>query len=349
MPHSLDEHLIYQQQTLREALKMLNHLAVDLNLFVVNNQRELIGSITDGDIRRGVVAGAQLDDPVFGVMHAPCSYLQQGRVDPYTIIEIRNKDIKMIPIVDDRMQVVELLNLRKQRSLLPIDAVIMAGGKGSRLLPLTQNTPKPLLPVGNKPIIAYGLDRMKLFGINNVHITVNYLKEQLIDFAERYATGSQRIGCVAEDSPLGTIGSLSLIDRWEHDYILLTNSDLLTNIDYEDFFLSFLESEADMMVAGIPYSIKVPYAVMETEGKRVKAFKEKPEYTYYTNTGMYLLKRKLLSLIPRGEFYNATDLMEKLLSDEYKLSYYPMIAYWLDVGKHDDYNKAQEDIKHLKL
>ena len=345
----MDKHLIFQNQTLLEALKMLNGLGIDLSLFVINDQHKLIGSITDGDIRRGIVKGISLDTLVAEVMYSPCSYLRRGHFDPYAVIEKRDQNIKILPIVDERMQVVDLLNFRKQRSSLPIDAVIMAGGKGTRLLPLTQNTPKPLLLVGGKPIIAYGIDRMNTYGIKNIHITVNYLKEQIIDFAASYSSISSRISCVTETSPLGTIGSLSLIDYWEHNTILLTNSDLLTNIDYEDFLLSFLESGADMMVAGIPYSIKVPYAVLETSENNIRAFKEKPEYTYYTNAGMYLLKRKLLSLIPKGEFYNATDLMDKLIREEYNLAYYPMVAYWLDVGKHNDYIKAQEDIKHLNI
>ena len=326
---------------------MLDALATDLNLFVLDQGGRLVGSITDGDIRRGIVRGAQLDDPVSGIMRSPCSYLNQEKIDPRNVRTLRERQLQMVPIVDSGMKVVDLLNFRQHRSRLPIDAVIMAGGKGTRLLPLTQDIPKPLLPVGDKPIIAYGLDRMKTYGINNVHLTVNHLKEPLIQFAEEYAAPPQRITCVAEDTPLGTIGALTLIDDWKHDYLLLTNSDLLTTIDYEDFFLSFLESDADMMVAGIPYSIKVPYAVLETQGKSVTAFREKPEYTYYTSTGIYLLKRKLLSLIPTDTFYNATDFMESLLEQGYQLSYYPLLAYWLDIGKHHDYAKAQEDIKHL--
>ncbi len=343
----ITRHLISTNTSLREAVARLDALATDLNLFVVDEQRKLIGSITDGDIRRGIVQGLQLYDSIEKVMHVPCSYLEQEDIDLTFIKRERSRGIRTLPIVDAERHVTDILLFRRQKTLLPLDAVIMAGGKGSRLLPLTQHIPKPLLPVGDKPIIEYNLRRLQEYGVRHITLTVNYLKEQLQDYASRISSEKQPVRCVEETSPLGTVGALSLITDWHHDYILLTNSDLLTNIDYEDFFLSFVASGADMMVAAVPYPVKIPYAILEVTDDEVTAFREKPEYTHYANTGIYLLKRDLLSLIPTNSFYNATDLMDRLLQDGRKLAYYPMVAYWLDVGKPDDYKKAQEDILHL--
>jgi len=347
---NLHKHLIFPDKTIYEVLTLLNELGTDLNMFVVNNEQKLIGSITDGDIRRGIISGARLDDPISRVMNSNFSFLYEHNIDHNKVIEKRKQRIRILPLVNNKMEVIGLLNFRLEKTKLPIDAVIMAGGKGTRLLPLTQKKPKPLLKVGDKPIISYGIDRMMLFGIKNISITVNYLKEQIIEYAKNYSIfKSANINCISEDKPLGTLGSIKLIEQWHNDYILVTNSDLLTNIDYEDFFISFLNEGADMMVASVPYTVKVPYAILESENKNVKSFKEKPEFTYQANTGIYLLKKKLLSLVPDGEFFNATDLMDKVINSSYKLAYYPMLSYWLDIGKHDDFKKAQEDIKHLKF
>lgn len=340
-------HLISADSSLYEAIVSLDALATDLNLFVVDPQRRLMGSVTDGDIRRGIVGGAQLSDSIEKIMHAPCSYLRQENIDLTFIKQERSRGIRTLPIVDAERRVVDILSFRQQKTVLPLDAVIMAGGRGSRLLPLTQHTPKPLLPVGGKPIIEYNLRRLQQYGVRHITLTVNYLKDQLQSYASRISSEMWPVRCVEEPTPLGTVGALSLITDWHHDYVLLANSDLLTNIDYEDFFLSFIDSGADMMIAAVPYPVKIPYAILEVAHDRITAFREKPEYTHYASTGIYLLKRALLSLIPPDSFYDATDLMDRLLQNSYKLAYYPMVAYWLDIGKPDDYKKAQEDILHL--
>ncbi|MEK6477781.1 nucleotidyltransferase family protein [Catalinimonas sp. 4WD22] len=349
MQKDIRKFLIGENQSIFEALDRLNQLLTDLNLFVVNEEDKLLGSITDGDIRRGLLKGIKLEEAVTKVMHSSCKYLNEHEIDLDKVVEYRKKDLKILPIINQQRKIVGLLNFNKVHTLLPIDAVIMAGGKGTRLLPLTQEKPKPMLEVGNKPILAYNLERLQKFGIRNITITVNYLKEQIEEYVDKLPKSGNRITCITETQPLGTIGALSLIENWQNDYILLTNSDLLTNIDYEDFFLEFIKSGADMMVASLPYHIKVPYAILETDHNKIKAFKEKPEYTYYANTGIYLFKKELLSFIPKNSFFNATDLMEGVIENNKMLCYYPMLNYWLDIGKHDDFKKAQEDIKHLRI
>jgi len=344
----IDQYLISEEATLFECLQQLNQLKRNLNLFVVNEEKRLLGSITDGDIRRGILRGVGLQDGVQSVMNASCKYLVKDNLDLLLIKEQRKRAIKVLPIVDHQLRVIDLLNFDRVNTSLPVDAVIMAGGKGSRLLPLTQKTPKPLLPIGDKPIIAYNLERIMRYGITNIFITVNYLKEQLYDFVQSDSAFST-IRCVEEREPLGTIGALSLIQDWKNEYILLTNSDLLTNIDYEDFFFDFVQSGCDMMVAAISYPIQVPYAILETEGKKITSFKEKPDYMYQANTGIYLIKRRLLEYIPPNSFFNATDFMDILLEKGHTISYYQLVGYWLDIGKHEDFKKAQEDIKHLKF
>jgi NDP-sugar pyrophosphorylase family protein len=225
----------------------------------------------------------------------------------------------------------------------------MAGGRGIRLKPLTDDTPKPLLKVGDKPILEHNINRLRLYGIDDFWITVKYLGNQIEEY---FGDGRERnitIQYIYEDDPMGTIGSVSKINNFNHDYVLVTNSDLLTNIDYEHFFLDFIKQEADFSVVTIPYSVDVPYAVLETNNGHILNFREKPTYTYYSNGGIYLMRKELLKLIPIEKHYNATDLMEALIKSGKKVISYPLAGYWLDIGKHEDYEKAQRDILNISF
>ena len=146
---------------------------------------------------------------------------------------------------------------------------------------------------------------------------------------------------------MGTLGALRMVSNVSRKHLLVMNSDLLTNIDFEDFFREYTTHDADMAVATIPYRVKVPYAVLQTEGNRIIQFQEKPDYVYYSNAGIYLMRRELVSLIPENEMYNATDMMERLIADGRKVISYPVRSYWLDIGKPEDFAKAQEDIRHI--
>jgi len=225
----------------------------------------------------------------------------------------------------------------------------MAGGRGERLRPLTDDIPKPLLKVGEKPIIEHNIDRLKCFGIDDIWISLGYLGSQINEYFKSGISKSIKIKYVWEEKVLGTAGALTLINDFNHDCILMMNSDLLTNIDFEDLYLFYLKHDADFVVSCIPYQVKVPYAVMETKDNIVTGFKEKPSYTHYSNAGIYMMKKEVIDLVPKNEFYNATDLMEKLIRLRKKIVAYPIIDYWLHIGNHEDFRKAQTDIISIKL
>lgn len=343
------DYLLLDSSSVKIALENLEHLSSHAVLFLVNEEGVLKGSITDGDIRRGLINGLTMDSPLTSFANLNPRVVSKHSYNINEIITYRRKNIDILPIVDKTQKVINVLNLRLQKSYLPIDSLVMAGGKGTRLRPLTENTPKPLLKVGNKPIIEHNLDRLRLFGIDDIWISVHYLGEQIENFFGDGSSRGQFIKYVWEDQPLGTLGAIKLINDFKHDYILVTNSDLLTTLDYEDFFLDFIEKKADMSVVTIPYKVSIPYAVLETDNAKVLSFKEKPSYTYYSNGGIYLLKREVLKKAPKGTFFNTTDLMEILINEKKNVISYPMRDYWLDIGKHQDYEKAQDDINHLKL
>lgn len=344
------KHLIQKENSVREALIKLDELASDAILFIVDESNKLIGSLTDGDLRRGFIKGLGFENSILEFVQANPKFVYDDEFDQSKLEEFKSRNFKIIPILNKDHQIVDILNFKTRTTLLPVDAVLMAGGEGKRLRPLTENTPKPLLKVGDKPIIEYNIDRLAKVGVENIYLSINYLGEQLEDYFQDGAAKQLKIKYIREDKPLGTIGSVLLVDDFEHDEILVMNSDLLTNIDFEDFYKMFKNSDADMAVAATTYSVDVPYAVLETdEGQRVKSLKEKPKYNYFSNAGIYLLKKEVLNMIPKGSFFDITDLMERILEMNLNLVTYPINGYWLDIGKHEDFKKAQEDIKHIKL
>ena len=347
---SYTDYLIRQRSTIREALSLLDGMSsIDPILFVVDEQNRLVGSLTDGDIRRGLISRVDLDDKIENIFQNDPKYIVKGQEEFEKILIYRESNLRVIPVVDLNHCVVNVVNFREIKSYLPVDAVIMAGGKGQRLLPLTEHTPKPLLLVGNKPIIEHNLDRLAMFGIDDFWISINYLGEKIESYFGDGSLKNVQINYIKENRPLGTLGSISLVDKFKHDYILITNSDLLTNIDYEHFFLDFISQDADMAVVTIPYQVNIPYAVLETEDGNVLGFKEKPTYTYYSNGGIYLLKKSLIEMVPKDDFYNATDLMNELIRQKKKVYSYPLIGYWLDIGTPTDLDKAQNDVTKIKF
>ncbi|NEW85586.1 MAG: NTP transferase domain-containing protein [Mariniphaga sp.] len=329
-----------------EALRKLDQEKSNQTLFVLDENKKLIGTITDGDIRRGLIKGLNLDSPVQLFCFPNFSFIN-GKIDVSTIHHLKKEGIKVLPKLNDLGQIERVYDLAKLNSILPLHAVIMAGGRGERLRPLTDKIPKPMLPLGDKPIIEHNIDRLISYGIETITISVRYLSDQIINY---FGDGSAKgicINYIEEDAPLGTIGCVSQIDKINQEAILILNSDVFTNIDFEDFYLDFENTHADMAVASIPYSVDIPYAIMELNENCITSFKEKPKNTYYANAGIYLIKKEKLALIPKDTFYNATDLMELIISNNGKLIHSPITGYWIDIGKHDDYNKAKEIIKHL--
>lgn len=347
----INKFIFSEKGTAREALQFINEIAIpNIAIFIVNENKQLKGSLTDGDIRRGLLNGLMIDEKVDKFMNVHSRFLREEENNFANVAAYKEFGIRFIPVVDQSMHIVQVIDLDKLRSIIPVDAVLMAGGKGERLKPLTDNTPKPMLKVGDKPIIVRNLERLLTYGINNFHISVRYMAEKIIEGLREYPLENAVVHFVREDKPLGTIGSVKLIPDFQHDAILLMNSDLLTNIDFEDFYKRFTDSKADMLVATVPYHIDVPYAVMDINtDDEVISFSEKPRYTYYSNAGIYLFKKELLHLIPDEEVFDATHFMETVIANKKKLNSYPILGYWLDIGRPEDFYKAQEDVKHIKL
>lgn len=344
-----NKHIINERQSLLSALKVINSLMPDpLVLFVVDDEDKMVGTLTDGDSRRALIAGVSVNDSIEKVMHKNFNFLRKGVDDDVQHLhEQKLKKMKLVPLLDSDNHIVDIVNLEKYITRLPVDAVLMAGGKGERLRPLTEKTPKPLLEVGGKCIIDHNIDRLISYGVEHIDVTVNYLAEQL---EEHFATPRDgvQVRTFREPKFLGTIGSIKFVDTFYNDTILVMNSDLFTNIDYEDFFLHFQQNDAEMSVAAVPYNISIELGILDLDGRNIKGLIEKPKYNYYANAGIYLIKKRALAEIPENTFFHATHLVEKLVAQGKKVIRYPLNGTWIDIGTPQEYQKAKDFVKHLK-
>ena len=340
----LARHIISGSATIRETLVALNMLSGDsMTLFAVDPDGCLIGSVTDGDIRRALIAGHTTEDRVGDIafprfISLPESASPEERYR--TVSKAHDRRINLLPVTKDG-KLVDVIDIRFMKSAIPADAVLMAGGRGERLRPLTLDTPKPLLKVGGRPIIDYNVESLMRYGVGNVYVTVNYLKDQIIEhFTDPKWQG--HVHCVEEPCRLGTLGSVALIDTLSQDHVIVMNSDLLTNIDFEKLWRHHVDSGAVLTMATVPYTVSVPFAILKTDGDRVIGLEEKPTFNHFANAGVYMIERKVLEGIKRGEYLDAPDFVESLIEKGLKVSHFAIEGTWIDIGSPDDFRYANE-------
>lgn len=339
-------HVIDHSATLYQALEQLNALSGGcMTLFVVRRGR-LVGTLTDGDVRRAFLAGAQPDWPVEKAANSRCAYAQ-ATPDPAYLRSLRARGIRLVPVVDGDMRPVDAIPLDHNRTRLPLRAVLMAGGRGERLRPATLTLPKPLLEIEGKAIIDYNVEALADCGISDITVCTGYLAEKI---ERHFATpvAGVKVTTVQEASPLGTIGAVSLLKPSPLPTLVM-NSDLLTTISFEEMFLHHRDSGAAATVAAVPYQVSVPFAILSTDPARpdrVVAVEEKPSYSYYANAGIYIFSPEALALLAPGVRTDATDLLGALISNGMDVTYYPIKGTWIDVGSPVDFRQAGELMKH---
>lgn len=337
---------INQKSTLLQALEAINALPGSrMTLLVTNDEGKMTGTLTDGDIRRALIRGTALTAPVADAMHRSFSYLNDGDIDVESLKEIRSSGKHLIPVLDASGHITRVIDTTRIRTVLPVKAVIMAGGKGERLRPMTLSVPKPLLKVDGKSIIDYNVEALASVGIDDITVTVNYLAEKIEEHFASPVAGVQ-VKCVREPFMMGTIGSARLAGLPDHGTTLVMNSDLLTTISYEDMYLHHTDSGADITIAVIPYNVSVPYAILATEGGRVKSLEEKPSYAYYANAGIYLVNNRLLNNLPADRRTDATDFITEAIASDLNVTYFPISGTWIDIGSPVDFRHACELMAH---
>lgn len=342
----MKRHIITTQATILQSLERLNRLSGDvMTLFAVGGDGRMAGTLTDGDVRRALLRGASLTDSVEHAVNR--TFRSVGvPIDVHAVKEARAKGIRLLPQLDNDGRIIGMLDLTLTHTSLPLTAILMAGGKGERLRPMTLTTPKPLLKIGGKPIIDYNIEALSRVGITDVTVTTRYLAEQL-DAHFTQPVGGIQVKTVREDIPLGTIGAASLVKRDNPDgATIVMNSDLLTTLSLEDMYLRHVAEKADITIAAIPYAVSVPYAILTTEGSLVKGLEEKPSYSYYANAGIYIISNRLLDTLPSNERTDATDLIERAIEQGKRVVYFPINGTWIDIGSPVDFSHAEELMQH---
>lgn len=346
---TLHRHIIAREASLKDALERLNTLSGnEMTLFVVDSQGSLsvLGSLTNGDIRRAILAGMSLDTTVEKAMFADFKFLRADSSDQVDDIrQMRALGINMVPVIDNDGRLVRIEDLNERPSILPLSAILMAGGKGERLRPLTLDTPKPLLRIDGKAIIDYNVEALIRAGITDITVCTRYLADRI---KEHFSTPIMdvNIKCVTESIPMGTIGAAALITHRPKGNTLVMNSDLLTTVSFEDMYLKHRDTRADVTVGVIPYQVSVPFAILSTSDGRVTGIEEKPSYSYYANAGIYIFRNEILSTLQPDIRTDATDLIRQAIDDGRNVTYHVINGTWIDVGSHTDFRHAEDLMRH---
>ena len=340
------------ESTLLDGLFKLNNMPKNLQIsrliiFVIDNKGSVLGSLTDGDIRRDLVINKDLNKKVSEICNKNFYYLDYNQ-EQFNLVNFRKKNIKILPVLDSSRRIVDLIDLENTNAILPLECMIMAGGRGKRLSPLTDKTPKPMLKLGDKSIIEHNIDRLISFGIKKFYISIKYLGEQIVDYFGDGTSKGIEIQYIRENKPLGTAGSLSKIKKIKTDKLLIINSDLFTDINFEDMYLNLISNKADMVIASKEYVVNVPYGIFENDNFNVNSLIEKPTYKYNLNAGVYILNKKLINKVPKNKYFDITQLIEKLLEQNKKVIHFPILGYWIDIGKPEDLKMAERLFKHSK-
>lgn len=341
---------IKRTQTLREALRCLDTNGEGIAL-VVGEGGKLLGTITDGDLRRATLAGLDIDKVTIdsllrgrkGSQARPLTALV-GTKGVELMRMMKASGLRHIPLVDAMGRVKELALLRELalEDELPVTAVVMAGGLGTRLRPLTDTLPKPMLPVGDRPVMEHVLEQLQKVGIGHVTITTHYKPEAIVEhFGDGRRFGVE-IDYVNEKEPLGTAGALGLLKPPEGP-VLVINGDVLTQVNFRSMLSYHADNRAEMTVGVRRFALEVPYGVLDMEGSEVIRLDEKPTYKFFINAGVYLIEPTAFSLIKSRERLDATDLIDRLLAAGKKVVGFPIHEYWLDIGRPDDYARANKE------
>ena len=328
--------------------------AIDTNALqialVVDKKNRLLGTVTDGDIRRGILQGLSLDASVQQVMNKVPITVGISRTRESILSMMKTKRIHQIPIIDNDGSVVgiEILDEIIENSRQDNPVVIMAGGLGTRLRPLTDVCPKSLLKIGNQPILETILNNFSEYGFKKFYLAVNYKYEMI----EKYFGDGSKFGIeinyIREEKKLGTVGALTRLNEKFSHPVFVMNGDLLTKVNFKHLLNFHIEHNADATMCVRDYHFQVPYGVIKIEKHRLLAIEEKPSYNFFVSAGIYVLEPRVLKLIPKNKVFDMPHLFERLLKLKKKIVVFPIREYWLDVGRVDDFERANiEYAKHF--
>jgi|LGOV01.1.fsa_nt_gb dTDP-glucose pyrophosphorylase len=351
--YRLNKCLILPTVTIIEAISIVDQAGTGI-LLICNEDRKLLGIITDGDIRRAILKNQSLEESCMTIANKN-PVIAQTNMSPTETLHLMDHSRKFVvnhlPIINEANRVVDLIlrrDLITENEFLELSAMVMAGGFGKRLYPLTKELPKSMLPVGERPLMQLIIEQLRKSGIRNVNIATHYQSEKINNFFGDGTAFDVNINYVNEDNPLGTAGALGLMENNEEP-LLVINGDILTKVDYRAMLDYHREQRADMTIGVRQYNLQVPYGIIEYDGPWVRKILEKPDLNFMVNAGIYLIEPSVRHYIKNGQHMEMTNFIQQLINDGCTIVSFPIIEYWLDIGKHADYEQAQNDIKNGKL
>jgi len=334
--------------TIRQALMLLDQTSLQI-LLVVDASQKLLGTITDGDIRRGLLKGLNLEDTIETVVFKTPTVGHINESNQDIIKKAINAKIHQIPVVDAENRVVGLKEIEEllKPEIKPNKVVLMVGGLGTRLYPLTKETPKPMLKVGDKPILETIVSRFADYGFVNIVMCVNYKAEMI---QAHFGDGSKfgvNIEYVLEQDRMGTAGALSLLTTRPGEPFFVMNGDLLTNVNFESLLDYHQTHQAAATMCVREYDFQVPYGVVKVEGNQIQSIEEKPVHKFFVSAGIYMLSPSTLDQIPPGQYYDMPTLFEKLIALMQNTVSFPIHEYWLDIGRMNEYEQANREYNEV--
>lgn len=345
----LINNIVYIYETLLDTMHLIDKSKYKI-AFVVNEKRQLVGTVTDGDIRRALLKARSLQVTIDEVMNSnPIVGFTYQTYEEHQKI-LKEKKINYLPIIDSEhciQYIVELNNINQPK--LSNRVVLMVGGLGTRLRPLTEHVPKPMLKIGNKPILQIIIESFKSHGFVNFILCVNYKKEIIQSYFQNGNAFGVNIEYIVEDKPLGTAGALSLLREELKEPIFVMNGDLLTQVNFAQLLKFHVETQSSATMCVREYEYQIPYGVIGTNECRLISIQEKPIKKEYVNAGIYIISPEALKLIPYHKFYDMPDLFNKLIEINSTISAFPIHEYWMDIGQITDYEQANKDYESVKL
>lgn len=343
---------VTSDRTFNEAVAQMDRNRLGIVL-IVDEERRLVGTLTDGDVRRAILARVALTAPVgtllvrkSGTPYARPITASVGQ-DPGAYLSLlKQHGILHLPLLDEHQRVAALVTMEEfvPSQPLPLQAVVMAGGQGSRLSPLTDDLPKPMLPIGDRPLMEIVIQQLREAGITRVTVATHHKSEKIEEYFGQGTAHGIALSYITEDRPLGTAGALSLLGI-PKETTLVMNGDILTQTDFRAMLAYHREHQADLTVAVRHYELEVPYGVIECEGHLVRRLREKPSMGFFINAGIYLLEPAAYEFIPSAQRFDMTDLIQRLLDAGRPVVSFPVREDWLDIGRHADYAQAQARVK----
>ncbi len=340
--------IIQESTTILESIQIIDNTSKQIVLVTDQNQT-LLGTLNDGDIRRAILKGKDLNSSIKDVYSTHPIYVQVNTQKSDIIKLCLTHKIHQIPIVNESLKLIglEILDDLIKQEKKANQVILMVGGLGKRLYPLTHNVPKPMLPIGEKPILQNIIEKFSKNNFKNIILCVNYRAEIIKEYFKDGSDFDVNITYTLEDQKMGTAGALSLLEDRPTQPFFVMNGDILTDVNFEHLLDYHLNQDAIATMCVRTYTSEIPFGVVKINGIEISSIVEKPSQQYFVNAGIYILSPSVIQYIPKNTFYDMTNLFEKLISLQQKVIAFPIREYWIDIGQLEEYRKANQDYYSL--